>query len=311
MESYIAEVCSFEDIDISGYKKKMQYDEKAIEKSLTRLANRYIVWTDGETVSMGDVVECRILSNLREFQGDKISLTVGAGLFDPEIENMLKGKHKGDIFMAKKEGKDVTFEILSVRNKHIPELRDEFVTPLEIPNVHTVAEYKEYLYRQQFEDAFYEDSYEPLIYIQKKVLERSRIVLKREDWQKYIDLKVLYLKGIASFDGLDLETMTEEDFEGRIPVKSYTELIVMLQNEAWDYCQLAILGKYYADQDNVYVSKSGYKDTAGELAEGWKKTAEEICRYYSFDLYKLDFYADYYGRKIMDYLREKLYVEED
>ncbi len=82
------------------------------------------------------------------------------------------------------------------------------------------------------QNALSNDCYEPLMHIQKTVLEMSEILLRKEDWQRYSTLKLQYLKGLAVFEGFALETMTAKDFEGRIPVKSYEELVLMLQTES-------------------------------------------------------------------------------
>ncbi len=243
MNSYVIQTYPYQNVDISPWQKKFICSEEEIDRQMLRLANRHITWTEGEPVSVGDVVQCRLVSRLPRFQNDNLSLTTGAGLFDAELESLLIGKKAGDTIRLEKENTAITGTLISVKNRHAPAVTDEYIRELSIPDVSTVPEYRDYLREQQLQAAFSNDCCEPLMHIQNTVLEMSEILLRRADWKRYTNLKLQYLRGLAAFEGFEIETMTAKDFEGRIPVKSYGGLVAMLQAESWDTCCFSMLKK--------------------------------------------------------------------
>lgn len=335
MKSYVLDAYPYQDVDISPYQKTFVVDEKKIEKSMSRLLNKHVTWASGGSVAVGDVVCCSLASGLPKFQRDELNLTVGSNLFDKEFEAALLGKKEGDAFSFERDGQDVGVKILSVKNKRIPALRDEFVRELSLEQVDTVEEYRAHLKRQQLEEAFREDSYEVLRYVQRTVLEKSRILLTKEDWQKYVELRLNALRGIARFDGFELEKMTAKEFDGRIPVKSYEELVASIQYDAWDTCRLSLLGRELAagvtqmagaaqsvaetteisgtaqpvtmEGISRDVIRGEYEELMKEQADIWKRPVEECRAAHSYELFEINYYTNYYDDKVLEYLKEKLY----
>lgn len=328
MNSHVIQAYPYQEADISPWQKPFICREEDIDRQILRLANRHITWTEGAPVSEGDVVQCRLISDLPKFRHDNLSLTAGAGLFDPELESELIGKKSGDAIRLEKENTLVTGTIISVKNKHVPPVTDEYVLELSLPDVSTVSEYRNRLREQQFQTAFDNDCYEPLMYIQQTVLEMSEILLRKEDWQRYTVLKLQYLKGLAAFDKLELETMTAQDFEGRIPVKSYSELVAMIQTEAWDSCRLSLLGQYLlqnpkaanpkapkrqrqpAQDGEASQLQADYEASLQNLSDTWHKPIAECRKILPLELHEIDYYANYYVDTVTEYLKKYLYTEE-
>ncbi len=103
MNSYVIQAYPYQNVDISPWQKKFICSEEEIDRQMLRLANRHITWTEGKPVSVGDVVQCRLVSRLPRFQNDNLSLTAGAGLFDAELESLLIGKKAGDTIRLEKK----------------------------------------------------------------------------------------------------------------------------------------------------------------------------------------------------------------
>lgn len=309
MKSYVIHAFPYQNVDISRFRKKLQYDEKAIEHELQRLQNRGVTWSEGAPAAAGDVVQCRLDSQLDRFRREKLSLTIGAGLFDAELEEAMIGRNAGDTFYLDKDGYPVTAEVICVRNKHLPELCDKLVQELALPDIHTVAEYRKYLKEQQFEQQFYQDVYPPAEQIKETVLAESEICLHREDWRKYVKLRLTQLKHLAEYDGLELEKMTPEQFEGRIPVKSFDGLIALLQEEAWECCCISLLGREFAAEDGFAVTQEAYEQFLKETAADWKQPVEKYRMATPYELYECNAYAHHYHDRISSYLKENLYVE--
>lgn len=335
MKSCVLDAYPYQDVDISQYQKTFVVDEKKIEKSMSRLLNKHVTWASGGSVAAGDVVCCSLASGLPKFQHDELNLTVGSNLFDKEFEAALLGKKEGDAFSFERDGQDVGVKIFSVKNKQIPALCDEFVRELSLEHVDTVEEYRAYLKRQQLEEVFREDSYEVLRYVQRTVLEKSRILLSKEDWQKYVEMRLNALRGLAGFDGFELEKMTAKEFDGRIPVKSYEELVASIQYDAWDTCRLSLLGRGLAAgvtqmagatqsvAETAEISgtaqpvttegvscdaiRGEYEEFMKEQADIWKRPIEECRAAHSYELFEINYYTNYYDDKVLEYLKENLY----
>lgn len=225
------------------------------------------------------MVQCRLVSRLPRFQNDNLSLTAGAGLFDAELESLLIGKKAGDTIRLEKENTAITGTLISVKNRHVPAVTDEYIRELSIPDVSTVPEYRDYLREQQLQAAFSNDCCEPLMHIQNTVLEMSEILLRRADWKRYTNLKLQYLRGLAAFEGFEIETMTAKDFEGRIPVKSYGGLVAMLQAESWDTCCFSLLGQQLTQQHEAETSIAPeYEASLQNLADTWRKPNLQLLK---------------------------------
>ena len=306
MNSRVINAYNFKDVDISDYKIEFKYDEAKIERELARLANHNAIWTTGKPVAKGDVVVCSMSSEIPKFERDKISFTVGTKLFDKDVENAIINKNIGDIFSVDKNGQEIKVELLEVRNKEIKLVNDEMVCSLGIENVKSVEEYKVYLKEQQFNEFFKDKIYEPLNYIVETVLKNSDILLKQEDWQKYVDYRLAHLNGLAGFEGLELKTMTEQDFQGRIPVKSYDGFLAMLQKDAWKTCYVSLLGRALAEENGYVITDNQYNNFLEEVSSDWKRDVEEYKSFYSFEYYQVNSYGRYYWQQVEKWLRENL-----
>lgn len=309
MKSRVIRAFPYWKVDISRYQKRFQYDEGAITAEIKRIRNRYVTWTEGAPVSEGDVVQVRLCSSLARYQREELTLTIGARLFDAELEASMLGKCAGETVSLEKQGEPVTAEILRVRNKQLPELSDEMIRALDLPEASTLEEYRAYLRAQQLEQRFYDDSYVPMKYIKDRVLAESEILLCKEDWAQYVALRLQQLKGMARKDGLDLEIMTAEEFEGRIPVTSYDGLIALLREEAWDNCCISLLGRKLAEEDGFTVTREEYETFLESEAEAWKQPLEELRSWSTYELYELNSFAMHYNDVIGSWLKEHLYLE--
>lgn len=185
--SKLIEAYPLEKVDISQFQKRFVVDEKAIQTAMNRLVNKHISWSEGEAAKAGDVVTCSMESSLEKFNRQNMQLTLGIGLFDKEVEAALVGVKAGDRVSLLKGGEKVEIQVLSVRNKHVPQLTDEMVQELALPEVDTVEGYRQHLVEAQKEEQYNDDSYEAYRYVIKTVLERSDIIIREADWQQEID----------------------------------------------------------------------------------------------------------------------------
>ena len=72
MKSRVLRAKDYREVDVKPLLKPFVPDEAALEAELRRLANPYIRWEDGTTVSSGDQVVCRLASDCPRFQREKV-----------------------------------------------------------------------------------------------------------------------------------------------------------------------------------------------------------------------------------------------
>ena len=163
---------------------------------------------------------CRLASDCPRFQREKVRFVAGSGMFHKELEDMSTGMEVGETREAVLPEGKVSLTLTGVMNRVVPEASDEMVEKLGLEGVHTVAAYRAYLLEQQKEAAFQEDSYDALNHLMREVISGSEFVLDREDWEEPINRELDRCRTLCRQEGMVLEEMTPEQFNGRIPVKS-------------------------------------------------------------------------------------------
>lgn len=128
------------DVDKSRIPSAADIEPKVI-KTLTIGLTTYVPLAEGTPICCGDKVAIRIKSALPRFNKEKISITVGSGLYNETVEEALMGMCVGDTATVIAKGENAVFTVLSANRISYPELTDEMVENQKIDGVHTVGEY--------------------------------------------------------------------------------------------------------------------------------------------------------------------------
>lgn len=193
--SMTIEVDTYPEVELKKYKgfdfikDKYQIEDSFIEENINRLRKQHATRSEEDgKVKDGHIV----LIDMQELDksgaplvGKKyndISITIGEGRFDPELEKQLVGLEKGKAQKITKEypkdhaqkemaGKKEYYEITvkKIEKEELPELNDEFVQKIN-PNIKTVDEFKEFVakgiksdYENEAENRFSQDLSQKLI----------------------------------------------------------------------------------------------------------------------------------------------------
>lgn len=308
MKSRALFIYDYRQIDVSGFARKFTADEEAIQREITNVQNKASCWELGEEVFPGDVVLCTLHSSEERFQKEKIRIAVGSGLFQKEVEQELIGMKRGGQKEITAAGALIELVVLEVEHRVISPFDDNAVKALGIAGVHTVEEYRQYLIKGQKEKLLEEISYPAIEFVKKEMVSHCEILIKEEDWQQAVDMELSKLRVLSAQEGLTLEHMTAEEFEGKIPVKSYYELVALVQKENWNAMTEYAIGRSYARETGFAPSLQAYEQEMEEYAVYWHctlKQAKEITpyEYYEFAQYRNQFY-----QRIRDYVRGKLLI---
>lgn len=306
MESKIISVYDYHNIDLSEYQKQFIPDEAAVQKEISSLQNKYCRWEEGEEICKGDIVSCRLQSELPRFQKENAQIAVGSGLLNRELEDSLVGKRKGEPVCVRAEGADVTVSVEEIRHRIVSDLTDSQIKDLGIDGVQNLEGFKTYLARQQREKFLDEIEYPAIQYVTSEVLRESDVVVKKKDWQQAVQMELEKYRVLAGMEGLKLETMTEAEFEGKIPVRSYHELLAMVQEQNWDTVAECLIGKTYADRKGYQPDQEGYQKFIREYMEFWHNTEEEAKRITSYDYYVFQEYTGCFYKELRSYVRQHI-----
>jgi len=170
--------------------------------------------------------------------------------------------------------------------------------------VHTVAAYRAYLLEQQKAAAFQEDSYDALNHLMLEVISGSEFVLDREDWAEAINRELDRCRTLCRQEGMVLEEMTPEQFRGRIPVKSYHELVAMLQYDGWDSLCRYLLGCWYAQTDGFQAGEADYEAFIEDYAKTWHVSVENAREANPYETFIFNEYAGHTYTVLKKYIRE-------
>ena len=303
MKSRVLQIKDYREVDVKSLLKPFVPDDAALEAELRRLTNPYIRWEAGTAVSPGDQAVCRLVSDCPRFQKEKVRFVAGSGMFHKELENLSMGMTVGgtrEIVLP--EGR-VSLTLTVVMNRVAPEPGDKMVEKLGLDGVHTVAAYRAYLLEQQKAAAFQEDSYDALNHLMREVIGGSEFVLDREDWAETINRELDRCRTLCRQEGMVLEEMTPEQFNGRIPVKSYHELVAMLQYDGWDKLCRYLLGCRYAENDGFRAGEAEYGEFIADYVRSWHVSEENAREANPYDSFLFNEYAGHAYTVLKEYIR--------
>ncbi len=304
MKSKVLRAKDYREVDVKPLLTPFAPDEAALEAELRRLVNPYIRWEAGETVSAGDQVVCRLVSDCPRFRKEKVRFVAGSGMFHKELENLSVGMSvDGTREIVLPEGR-VALTLMGVMNRVAPEPGDEMVEKLGLDGVHTVEEYRAYLLEQQKTAAFREDSCEAVKYLLREVISGSEFVLDREDWAETINRELDRCRTLCRQEGMVLEEMSPEQFQGRIPVKSYHELVAMLQYDGWDKLCSYLLGCLYAESDGFQAGEAEYGEFIADYVRSWHVSEENAREANPYDSFLFNEYAGHAYTVLREYTRK-------
>lgn len=230
-------------IDFASYFDRYMEREDAIRglptpQELKELARKSIVreqlvlepQPQGTLAETGDTLVLRTVSELPKFNKERVTVTLGRGLYDRELESMLVGLSVGGSVTATLRDKRVDATILEIKRKVVPEPTDEMVRQLEVKNnkqepITTVAEYEAYITEQKTAEALATINY----YVMEMILKDYPISeYDEEDVSRLGQLeRDAFRKLFLEEKGVDVDMAAKEQMQELFHVDSMDEFIAM------------------------------------------------------------------------------------
>lgn len=185
---------------------------------------------EGAKAEIGDTLTLKTVSELPKFNKEKVSVSIGRGLYDKGLEEALVGKQVGDSVSVLVKEQNVTATVLEMKRKLAPVPTDEMVQALQAKDhrnklITTVAEYEAFITEDKVMSVLAEINYytmTPLLedYPLTDFEESDIVVLGKLERDMFRDL---FLKE----SGIDVDTATPEQMKELLNVNTMDEFIAL------------------------------------------------------------------------------------
>ena len=208
------------------------------EAELLELARKAIVreqlvlvpLPEGTPAAQGDTAVLQTVSALPKFNKERVTVSLGRGLYNKELELALIGRQVGEQLRLTVQDCPVEVRLLELKRKQAPEPTDEMVAALEQKDLQgnpllTVAAYRDYIRKTKTEEALANINY----YTMEKILadypisdydEEDIRILGELEAEKF---KALFLEK----EGIDLTKQVPKEWEEDMNVHSLADFIAM------------------------------------------------------------------------------------
>lgn len=285
---YKAVVAVFPEVEAKDYfgieakKEEVNVTDEDVEEEVKRNLKQKAdleVKEDG-AIEKGDTVVFDFTGSVDgvEFEGGKAEnyeLEIGSGKFIPGFEDQMLGMKTNEEkvlkvtfptqYDPKLAGKDAEFKVLvhEIKKCVLPELTDDYVKELEIDNVKTVSEWKEFLKanlvtdRTEAANNKFEDD------VFTKLLESNPVVIPQELVDREVQKKVDELAKTAEMYKIPLEFFLK--YQGIESVDQYKELVTpgVKSNIQYEVIIMAIV-----KQEKIKLTKEDYEKYYVKVANG-------------------------------------------
>jgi FKBP-type peptidyl-prolyl cis-trans isomerase (trigger factor) len=306
MESKVISIYDYHNIDLSPYAKEFVVNERAIQDEISNIQNKGSKWEAGSTVCKSDIVVCSLKSENPKFNKEKIKIVAGSGMFNSELENKLVGIAKGENKSITINDEPVCVEINDIMHRVVAPFDDETAASLGIEGVKTTADFHDHLSNQQKKEFIEKIEYPAIQFAVNEMLTKSDVVVKKQEWKAAIDMELSKYKALCSLEGLVLEEMKDKDFDGKIPVKSYYELMAMVQLNNWDTVSEYLIGKAYAERKGYCPNEEDYEKYIKEYMEFWHNTDEEARKITTYEHFIFFSYTGCFYNEISEYVKKNI-----
>lgn len=185
---------------------------------------------EGTKAEIGDTLTLKTVSALPKFNKEKVSVSIGRGMYDKGLEEALVGKQVGDSICVLVKEQNVTATVLEMKRKAAPVPTDEMVQALQAKDhqnklITTVAEYEAFVAEDKVMSVLAEINY----YTMTPLLEDYPIT--DYDESDIVALGKLERDAFRSLflkeSGIDVETATPEQMQELLNVNTMDEFIAL------------------------------------------------------------------------------------
>lgn len=287
--------------DLKIKKDKVEVTDEEIESEITSLKEQFVdLKTIDEKIKEGNiaVIDFEGFKDNVPFKGGKgenYSLEIGSHTFIPGFEEALVGLKTGD-----KKDIDITFpenyhseelkgapvvfkvEVKEVKEKVYPEFNDEFFEDLNLPEVKTLEDLKNYIKESKTAEKEFAINDEHLFKCLDKILESAEFEIPEEMTNEEVERLVKEFSSKLQMQGMKLEDYLKfcnTDMDG---------LKEQLKDEADKRISYRLVIDEIIKLEKIEVSEEELNEQIKNTCEKYQITEEEFLKQSPKDLFKYD-----------------------
>ena len=270
---------------------QIKIPQKKIDEKLKTAAEHFLTIEEvNDKIKKGDIVAIRIVSDDVLLASECERLSVGKGYFSEAIESALIGKKKDDEFTLDNNGEKSEIKVLWVRRRIVPVLTDKMVKALDIEDVTTVDEYKDYVTDGLVEEDKEKKNNAIWLMVSKKMLAESEFVVDEKEIDTQYKHDIAYLQS-------ELEGDFEEFMQVKYHGKTLEESKKNFRKEIEKTLKLCALAEPLVKEDGVEWTREEYDAVIDDMVNG-EYSKEELTESMS--------YEDYVKQQTENYLEGKV-----
>ncbi len=252
MRSYINKLADYRDFEFE-HEADLRCPKEYIEKQLRHITRGSRRTEKAEVLQKGDVAVLKLESKAAKFDRPSVTLTVGGGLFDKELEEKLVGRKVGERFAVTVNGEEVKTEVLSATRSVYPEPDDEMVKKYvagkdDMEGVETVEQYIEHIKSHYAAEKKQETVFGILDSVAEYVLTHTDWEFDEKEVQKvYDDMYTEMCEWVKDEMGTSFEELFDDELTAQTGAENKAQLLEMIRADAERAIASALFVHKYTD----------------------------------------------------------------
>lgn len=306
-KSKIIDLYDYKNIDLSSIAEPFSMNENELMAKIDRIRKKHAKSVDADCVQGDDFVTLSCKSDIEKFNKDNIVLRVGAGLFSKEFEEKILGFTINEEKVIAIDNTDVSVKIVKITRRVLDDLTDEVVKGYNIDGVTTVDELRAQIYNAEKKQYIDENAEGIASYISEQVAEKSTIELDDEDIANAKAEGYDFALSMIKASGLTENSSDDEFIEKTGRTKN--DFIDFMVQITVDGIFGSLVGAMMMNEAGVELTDEQYENALAEYIEGMNCTEDEARIKYSYRKFELQQSANYYFKKIVEYVENYLSKE--
>lgn len=295
-KSRLVKLAKFEVINVSEVMQGTPIGEDEIRVILDNLAKKHVTITssDVDAIEKGVPVTLDLSGSETKFNRKNLSLTVGLGLFNAELENQIIGMKKGEKKTLNINGNDVLVEVKTVMRRNVPKVTDQIVASLNIEGVNTIKDYKEHVINKDLKEQKVQNI---LLKGPKYLLENSEYDISGDDISFINEEQKKSLIHTAKLRDMTLEQLLKRNGTSLEKLAEKTE----------ERIKYTLIGMEYAKEDNSLFNQEMYDDRIKNASEIQKVSKEDAIKTNPYVLQAIGYYVGKMQEEVFKFLKDEIH----
>ncbi len=280
---------------------EIKIPQEKIDEQIERAAEHFLAIEDQMgAIQKGDIVAIKIASSDITLASECERLSVGKGFFDKDIEAVLVGKKKGDVFSVTQNGSQAEITVLWVRRRVVPKFTDAMAAEMGIEDVATVREYTDYVTQELVEEDKEKKQNVIWLMVSKELLAESEFEVDEAEIDAQYKKDITYLQG-------ELEDDFEEYMQVKYHGKTLEESKQGFRREIEKTLKLCAIAEPIAKEEGIEWTKEAYDAVIDEMVNE-EYSREELEQSMSYEDYVRQQLEEFLQGKILEYYEDRFTV---